>query len=186
MQIVLKGKNVEVTEALRQYVEKKLGRLDRYLDNISSATVEISREKTKSAQDRHEVEVTIVANGTILRGETKADDPFAAVDVVSDVMHRQIVRYKERLYKRWRTAAGKAAAAEASEEAAQESLPREERRIVKTKQFAVKPVTLEEAVEHMELLGHDFFVFYNVDTDQINVLYRRRDGDYGLIEPEPL
>ncbi|MCL5959118.1 MAG: ribosome-associated translation inhibitor RaiA [Chloroflexi bacterium] len=182
MQIVIKGKNTEVSEPLREYVEKKLGKLDRYLDNISTVTVELSKEMSKNAVNRHIIQVTVLTNGTILRGEEKAGDPHSAVDTVADVLHRQITRYKEKLYRRGRTAASRAAVPESREpEEEQEELGP---RIVKTKQFAYKPVTLDEAIDQMELLGHDFFIFLNSATDQVNVLYRRRDGDYGLIEPE--
>ncbi|MBI4320537.1 MAG: ribosome-associated translation inhibitor RaiA [Chloroflexi bacterium] len=186
MQVVVKGKNIEVSDSLRQYIQKRLGKLGRYLDNIGSTTVEVSREKTKSAQDRHVVQVTTIANGTILRGEEKADDPLTAVDAVADVMHRQIVRYKEKLYRRGRTPAGRGATGESVSEAEGQPGGREQRTIVKTKQFTIKPASVEEAVEQMELLGHDFFVFNNAVTGQVNVLYRRRDGNYGLIEPEPM
>lgn len=182
MQMVIKGKNTEVPEILRDYVEKKLGRLDRYLESISSLTVELSMETSKNAGNRHVVQVTMKANGTILRAEEKASDPRSAVDEVTDVLHRQITRYKGKLYKRSRGANSKGIAGdvELSNEGEEVQSPR----VVKTKQFAYKPVTLAEAIDQMELLGHDFFVFTNSTTNQVNVLYRRRDGDYGLIEPE--
>ncbi len=184
MQMVIKGKNLEVPEPLRDYVQKKLGKLDRYLDNITSVTVELAREKTKSSQDRHVAQVTLLANGTILRGEEKADELHTAIDSVANVMHRQIVRYKEKLYSRGRTSAGKPLPIEGEEGAPLEAVNEPSRRIVKMKQFSIKPMTVEEAVDQMELLGHDFFVFFNAATEQVNVLYRRDDGDYGLIEPE--
>lgn len=179
MNIIIKGKNMEVPEQLHSYVEKKLGKLDRYLDNINSATVELALEKTRSSEHRHTAQVTIVANGAILRGEEKADDIRKAIDAVADVMHRQITRYKEKLYSR-----GRGGRAEEMAQPLAESNQIEERRLVKIKQFAVKPLTVDEAIEHMELLGHDFFVFYNPHTEQVNVIYRRWNGDYGLIEPE--
>jgi len=186
MQMVIKGKNMEVPEVLRSYVEKKLGKLDRYLDSVGSISVELSKETSKNTGNRHVVQVTVMANGTVLRAEERANDPRSAVDTVTDVLHRQISRYKGRLYKRSRAVNPKVAIAqgvglhEEVEEDGDERAPR----VVKTKQFAYKPVTVEEAIEQMELLGHDFFVFTNCMTNQVNVLYRRRDGDYGLIEPE--
>lgn len=180
MQLVVKGKNVEVSETLRDYAQKKLGKLDRYLDNVTSATLELTREQTKSAEDRHVAQVTLVVNGTILRGEVKADQVHAAIDSVADVMHRQITRYKERLYERGRAAQKPAGKAEATAGDGAWT----ERRIVKTKQFAIKPMTVDEAVDQMELLGHDFFVFLNAETSKVNVVYRRKGGNYGLIEPE--
>jgi putative sigma-54 modulation protein len=194
MQLLVKGKNVEINESVRAYVEKKLGRLDRYMDNVVQAEVEVSMEKTKAATDRYVVEVTMHANGTILRGEEKAADVFSAVDTVLDVMQRRLTRYKEKLYQRGRSGAAKAALAEEqaaiwSEEiaAAEEEGEAEEQlapRIVRTKRVAVKPMSEAEAAEQMELLGHDFFLFYNASTDRVCVLYRRHDGDYGLLEPE--
>lgn len=182
MQMVVKGKNMEVPEPLRDYVQKRLGKLDRYLDNISTLTIELSTETSKNGGNRHVVQVTVVANGTILRGEEKASDPHIAVDTVTDVLHRQITRYKGKLVKRGRSTAAKVALVEELEQ--QEDRDEVGPRIVKTKQFSYKPIAVDEAVDQMELLGHDFFVFLNSTTDQVNVLYRRRDGDYGLIEPE--
>ncbi len=182
MQFLIKSKNMEVPEALRQYLEKKLGKLDRYLDNISTVTIELSTSTSKTAGSRTVAQATLVANGAILRGEESAGDPQSAVDLVTDVLHRQITRYKEKLQNRGRVLGSRAQPAEEAE--VEEDLEEEQPRIVRTKQFAYKPMAAEEAVEQMELLGHDFFVFLNAATEQVNVLYRRRDGDYGLIEPE--
>lgn len=181
MRMVVKGKNMEVSEHLREHAQKKLGKLDRYLENITSATVELTHEQTRSAEHSHVAQVTLVANGTILRGEERADDIRSAIDAVADVMHRQIVRYKEKLYSRGRT--GGQRPGETSEGFEGVASPTE-RRVVKTKQFNIKPMTVDEAGEQMELLDHDFFVFYNAETGKVNVIYRRKDGDYGLIEPE--
>lgn len=181
MRMVIKGKNMDVPEPLRSYAQKKLGKLYRYLDDITTATVELSREQTRSAEHRHVAQVTLVANGTILRGEVKAEEIHSAIDSVADVMHRQIIRYKEKLYRRGRGTEPKPAATAESSEA---DSPLPEARIVKTKQFTIKPMTVDEATEQMELLGHDFFVFYNAETEKVNVVYRRKDGNYGLIEPE--
>jgi putative sigma-54 modulation protein len=185
MRTVVKGKSLEVSEPLRAYAEEKIGRLDRYLDNISEATVELSVEKAKNAEERFVVQVTMAANGTILRGEEKASDLYTAIDSVLDIMQSQIVRYKEKSYRsknKGRAPGVKGIAAEPSPEVSEEGeeLPR----VVKTKRFAIKPMDVEEAIDQMELLGHDFFVFFNAGTEEVNVLYRRRDGNYGLIEPE--
>jgi putative sigma-54 modulation protein len=192
MPLVIKGKNVEVNDQLRSYVTRRLGKLDRYLDNILSAQVELSAEKTRSAETRQVVQVTVDANGTILRGEEKAADMYAAVDAVTDKMERQINRYKERLYHRGKTAAGRSpalptlaeavtpAGVEVAEEEAEEE---EEGRIVRTKMIDLKPMSAEEAIEQMELLGHNFFVFLNTETSSINVVYKRLDGNYGLLVP---
>lgn len=183
MQIVVKGKNVEVTEALRSYVEKKIGRLDRYLDHITECTVELAREMTKSAQARDVVQVTMLARGAILRAEERAGDMYAGIDTVFDTMHRQLVRYKERSQRGRGLGAGRAFVGE-SELAPEEMTGEEEQpNIERVKRFAMKPMAAEEALGQMELLGHDFFVFFNMDRNAFNVLYRRQQGGYGLIEP---
>jgi len=190
MPLVIKGKNVEVNDQLRSYVTKRLGKLDRYLDNILSAQAELSAEKTRSAETRQVVQVTVDANGTILRGEEKAADMYAAVDAVTDKMERQIKRYKERLYHRGKMAAGRSPAPPSLAEAVMpaeaevaEEEEEEEGRIVRTKMIDLKPMSDEEAIEQMELLGHNFFVFLNAETNGINVVYKRLDGNYGLLVP---
>lgn len=183
MLLVVKGKGLEVSEPLRAYAEEKIGKLDRYLDNIKEASVDLSVEKAKNAEERFVVQVTAMANGTILRGEERAGDLYAAIDSVLDVMQRQIVRYKGKHRGRGRLSAAKMVAAETVSLDGEE-VTEEEPRVVKTKRFAIKPMGLEEAVEQMELLGHDFFVFFNASSEEVNVLYRRKDGNYGLIEPE--
>jgi putative sigma-54 modulation protein len=176
MQLIIKAKNIEVTEWLREYVETKIGKLDRYLPSVSEARVELSTEKVKSAQDRQVVQVTLRSNGTILRAEERTDDIFASIDAVSDKIHRQIARYKGKRRARGRRLRGEPLPIEEMEE--------EAHRIVRVKQFSMIPMTQDEAIEQMELLGHDFFVFFNSEVEGINVLYRRKDGDYGLIQPE--
>ncbi|MCD6289488.1 MAG: ribosome-associated translation inhibitor RaiA [Anaerolineae bacterium] len=179
MQLIIQGKNIEITDWLREYVEKKVGRLDRYLPDIQEVRVELSSQKTKSAQDRQVAQVTVKANRAILRAEEKSHDIFASIDTVVDKMYRQIDRYKgKRWHKRAQAAASRAVPVE--EEVEEEEMPS----IVRVKRFPVTPITPEEAVEQMELLGHDFFIFYNVDDENINVVYRRSDGNYGLLQPE--
>ncbi len=178
MQLIIKGKNVEVTDWLRQYVEKKIGKLDRYLPTITEARVELSVEKAKSAQDRQVVQVTVRSNGAILRAEERSDDMFASIDSVLDKMYRQIARYKGKRYGRGRAPQGERVPLE--EEREEEEPPR----IVRVKRFALTPMDQDEAIEQMELLGHDFFVFFNVEDNAVNVVYRRRDGHYGLLQPE--
>jgi len=186
-QMVVKGKNIEVTKPLRQHVEEKLGRLDRHLDRITSMTVELSSEPTKAAEDRQVVQVTMLVNGTILRAEESSSDMFAAVDAVVDKLQRRVIRYKEKLYHRSHirrrrrdearilTASARSAGAETGEDASP---------IVRTKRFPIKPMSAEEAVEQMELLGHDFYVFYNESSAGVNIVYKRDDGTYGLLIPE--
>lgn len=187
MQLILKGKNVEITDWLRQYVEKKVNKLDRYLPDIHEARVELSVQKTRSSQDRQVAQLTVRSNGAILRAEERTDDMFAAIDAVVDKMHRQIARYKGKRIDRWQGQRPNRSEVElppVDEEVLEDLAEAQERRIVRVKRFAVSPMDEEEAVEQMELLGHDFFVFFNPNTGTLNVLYRRKDGNYGLLEPE--
>ena len=191
MKTSVHGRNMEVTDWIREYVEKKVGKLERYLPEAKEARSELTHTDTRSAQDRYTAQLTIWTDGRILRAEESTGDVFASVDATVDKMYRQIERYKGRRYheKRRQSAAAVAnAQAEAiaqmeedsAEEAAQASFGGE---IVRVKEFAVQPMSEREAVDQMELLGHDFFLFYNVDADGINVVYRRRDENYGLLKP---
>jgi len=177
MELIISARNLEVTETLRKYLEKKIGKMDRYLPTITEAYVELSRERTKSAKDSQRVEVTLKSNRAILRAEERSADIFAAIDAVVDKLHRRIERYKGKLY-------DKSKARTRREKLEEEAAPEEEPRVVKVKRFPVTPMTQEEAIEQMELLGHDFFIFFNPEDGQINILYRRKDGNYGLIQPE--
>jgi len=179
MQLIITGKNMEVSETLKKYVQQKIGRLDRYLPNVAEARVELSVERAKSNQDRQVVQVTLRSNGTILRAEERNADMLAAVNSVRDKLQRQMVRYKERVAR----IRSRAQAADSTEPAGPaETEP--ESRIVRTKVFSVSPMVPGEAIEQMELLGHDFFLFFNPDAESINVVYRRKDGNYGLLLPE--
>lgn len=186
MNIVVRGRNVNITPRLEEYVDKKVSKLDRYLPTIDEARMELAVEETRSAQHSQIAQLTVRSRGRLLRAEERDQDIFAAIDAVADKMQRQISRYKDRLYKSGQLRGEKLAVAEA------EPLPELEEReeeeplgtIVRTKKFPVTPMTAEEAIEQMELLGHDFFVFYNGDVNAINVLYRRKTGDYGLLQPE--
>jgi putative sigma-54 modulation protein len=169
-------------------VEKKVGKLDRYLPDIDETRVEITEEKTKSAKDSKVVQITLRTNGTILRAEERAEAIYACIDSVVDKIHRQIVRYKGKRIDRWQGQTNKrqdaAMMPELEPDIFDSLAEEEERKIVRTKRFTVLPMNEEEAVEQMELLGHDFFVFYNADLGRVNVLYRRADNNYGLIDPE--
>jgi len=189
MQLVLKGKNFVISDKIRSYVEKKIGKLDSYLPDISETRVEITEEKTKSARDRKIVQITLRTNGTILRAEERSDAIYACIDAVSDKIHRQIARYKGKRIDRWHGHTNKQ---QRFEEMMPELDPEildtlaeeREREIVRVKRFVVYPMSEEEAVEQMELLGHNFYVFFNATVGRINVLYRRADKNYGLIDPE--
>jgi putative sigma-54 modulation protein len=178
MDLTITGKNMEVSDRIREYVDKKASRLDRYLRHIDEASLELTRASTRSAQDRHIAQLTVRVKGTILRAEETAADVFTAFDAVLDKMYRQIMRYKAK--RRVRGRPQEEELLPPVEEYEEEA----ERQIVRTKRFIVLPMNEEEAVEQMELLGHDFFLFLNANTGDLNIIYRRRDGDYGLIEPE--
>ncbi|MCL6635366.1 MAG: ribosome-associated translation inhibitor RaiA [Peptococcaceae bacterium] len=174
MKVQVRGRNIDVTDALRDYVEKRLGKLNKYIDNFGDAQVTMTVER-----GFHRVEVTIPINGMILRGEESTGDMYASVDLVVDKLEKQIERYKGRLQKRGaRLVNGQKTAVSAVPE--DEEAPK----LVRTKRFAIKPMAVEEAILQMNLLGHSFFVFSNAETEQVNVVYRRKDGNYGLIEPE--
>jgi len=187
MQVILKGKNVEITDWLREYVEKKVDKLDRYLPDIQEARVELSSQKTRSSQDRQVAQLTVRGNGLMLRAEERTDDMFAAIDAVVDKMHRQIARYKGKRIDRWQGQGPSRTEIEMpplESDVLDELAEEETRRIVRVKRFAVSPMDEEEAIEQMELLGHDFFLFFNPNSGRMSVLYRRKDDNYGLLEPE--
>ena len=180
MEVTMKSKNIELSKAIREYAEKKVLKLQRFFEGDSvNAQVVVSAEK-----GLHIAEVTIQVNGLLLRGEEKTGDMYASIDGAVDKIERQIRKYKTKINRRLRQTGARIVEAEFSPGIADLEERHEEARIVKTKRFAMKPMSTQEAVMQMELLGHDFFVFFNSDTDEVNVVYRRRDGNYGLIEPE--
>jgi len=183
MELVIKGKNMEVEKAAQEYIKSKLNRLERHLPDMGEVKVELVQEMTKSAENRFVAQVTITTHGTLLRGEERASTIYAAIDTVVDVLNRQIERFKDKLY-RSRRRVTPFRREEAAEELQEEKAEEKESRIVKVKRFPVKPMTPDEAVDQMELLSHDFFIFFNPETDRFAVIYRRGDGNYGLIEPE--
>ncbi|MHB0858955.1 MAG: ribosome hibernation-promoting factor, HPF/YfiA family [Anaerolineae bacterium] len=176
MQVIVTGKNLEINDQLRDVVESKVTKLDRYLPDIDEARVELSAQKTKSAKDSHVVQLTLRSNSTILRSEERSADLRTALDAVLDKMTRQIDRYKG---KHWRSQVRvQGIQPEAEVEAETDSL------IIRTKRFSARPMSTDEAIEQMELLGHDFFVFYDAATEEFAVVYRRRNQGYGLLLPE--
>ena len=179
MELQIEAQNMELSPAVQRYIERKLGRLNRHLPSIVASRVEIIEEKTKSPQQRYVVQITLESRGTILRGEGRGGDLFTAIDKVAEVMDRQIEHHKGKLYEKGR---GSSLARSEISEGVEAMEP--SRKVVKVKRFAVKPMSVAEAVEQMELLGHDFFLFLNADTNEVNLLYRRKDGNYGQIEPE--
>lgn len=170
MTIKITGRRIEVTDGLKAYIEKKISKLERYFGESATANVTISVEK-----DRHIIEVTIFHDGIIFRAEVSNDDMYAAVDKVEDVLERQIRRQRTRLEKRLRK--------DAFADAVPVEIPEEkEFKVVKTKVYSAKPMSIEEAILQMNLLGHAFYIFSNAETDDKNVVYKRKDGNYGLIE----
>jgi putative sigma-54 modulation protein len=188
MDMQISGKNIEMAPAVRDYIAKKLGKIHRHLPNILAFDVVAAEEQTRAPDQRFIVQVTVNNNGTLLRGEVRGQDLYNATDKVAELMSRQIEHYKGRksiargrggISIRTTTAeATSAIAAEAEESNTEEPGPR----VVKSKRFEIKPMSLEEAVDQMILLDHDFFLFFNPDSNNMNLVYRRKDGNYGLIE----
>ncbi len=189
MKVIVHGRNVEITDWIEEYVAKKVRRLERYLPDLVEVRCELTQAPTKSAADRYTAQITI-NNGQILRAEETSSDVFASIDASVDKISRQIERFKGRVTKERRKATSSVAAqsdmrvtAVAAAEVAAESQP-EPGHIIRRKQFLIEPMTEEEALEQMELLGHDFFLFFNPDSNSTNVIYRRKDGNYGLLQPQ--
>lgn len=178
MDIEYRGKNVEIAPALRSYAEKKLAKLDRLVEPVKPAQLVLSVEGENQV-----IEVTIPLSRFILRAEESQLDMYSAVDMVVDKLERQLKKHKAKLYKRYRQVGLKAGISESISEQEKTKEP-DPFPIVKTKRFALKPMDEEEAIMQMNLLGHDFFVFFNADSEDVNVVYKRKDGNYGLIEPE--
>lgn len=174
MRFTINGKNIEVTQSLRSAVESKIGKLERYFTQDTEAHVMLSVEK-----GRQKIEVTIPVKGGIIRAEEANEDLYTAIDRVEDVIERQLKKYKTKLTDK-RQAGGSLEPAFLEDVDTEE----EEIKIVKTKKFDIKPMYAEDACVQMELLGHSFYVFINAETDQVNVVYKRKGDTYGLIEPE--
>ena len=180
MRTIVKGKNLEVPDAVRQYAERKMRRLERFLDDRTDAILEISVEHHKSTDDSRIAEVTLVIDGQALRGRADAVTYEAAIDEVVDKVERRAVDHREKPRNRARGPEEKGILSRIADGTADGD---RERRVVKTKRFAIEPMFEEDAIVEMESLGHAFFVFVNAESERVNVLYRRRDGDFGLIEP---
>jgi putative sigma-54 modulation protein len=187
MQINVRGKNIQLTDSLKSYAEDKVGRLEKFYDQLSSADVSLIVEKNKNIEETHKVEITLRANGTIIRGEESTISMYSSIDVAVDKLERQIKKYKQKLYRNLAKDKRKdqqlVVLPELPDLGVKEESEPFEPRIVRSKRFSMKPMDPEEAALQMELLGHDFHVFLNPETDQINVVYKRKDGNYGLIEP---
>lgn len=185
MALVLKGKNMNISDSTKDYIEKKTEKFYRFLHNVEEIRVELSAEQTRSNQDRIVAEITVHADRKILRAEERNQSVRAAIDVAVDKLNSQIARLKGKRINRWHS----------HQSIRNDELPplpdemmdalseEEERRIVKVKQFSVTPMNEEEAIEQMQLLSHDFFIFFNAELGRMNVLYKRADDNYGLLDP---
>lgn len=187
MDIQIKSRNGKVSERQRTYIEEKLHKLERYLDGIGDVTIDLAKTQQRGVGEVHITQVTLhTPQGTILRAEERDPDLLKAIDCLHDSLQRQITRYKDRHYRRGkiRRQGGEmleVGGAVADSEPATDTAGAPQ--IIKTKSFAYKPMYSDEAIEQMELLGHSFFVFTDAETNEVNVVYRRQDGNYGLIVP---
>ena len=175
MRYNITGRNIEVTPGLKSAVEKKIGKLEHFFTPDTEVIVALSAQK-----DRQKIEVTIPVKGNTIRAEESSTDMYVSIDLVEEVIERQIRRYRKKLIDKKQAAVSFSQAFIEEEDEVQD----DEIQIVKTKKFAIKPTIPEEACLQMEMLGHSFYVFLNADTDQVNVVYKRKNGTYGLIEPE--
>ena len=174
MRYKITGRNIEVTPALKAAIEDKIGKLERYFNQDTEAVITLSVEK-----DRQKIEVTIPVKGTIIRAEQHSNDMYVSIDLVEEIIERQLKKYKNKIIDK------KQAAVAFSDLFINEDYEADDGiEIVKVKKFAMNPMDPEEACVQMELLGHDFFVFSNAETDEVNVVYKRKNGTFGLIEPE--
>ena len=174
MKIIISGRNIDVTPGLRSAVESKLGKLEKYFAADTEVYVTLSVEK-----DRQKIEVTIPVKGNIIRSEQTSNDMYVSIDLVEEIIERQLKKYKNKLI-----AQQQAAASFQQSYIDNDYEDEDEVKIVRTKKFDIKPMYPEDACIQMELLGHNFFVFINAETDQVNVVYKRKGDTYGLIEPE--
>jgi len=174
MKFVIIGRNIEVTPGLKAAVEDKLGKLEKYFNDDTEIHVTLSVEK-----ERQKIEVTIPVKGSIIRSEQTSSDMYVSIDLVEEIIERQLKKYKTKIVER-----EQAAAAFAQQYIDNDYADDEEIKIIRSKKFEIKPMYPEDACVQMELLGHSFYVFINAETDQVNVVYKRKGDTYGLIEPE--
>lgn len=174
MKFIIIGRNIEVTPGLKAAVEDKIGKLEKYFTPDTEVHVTLSVEK-----DRQKIEVTIPVKGSIIRSEQVSSDMYVSIDLVEEIIERQLKKYKTKLVDKQQ-----AASSFSKQFAENDYMDEEEIKIVRTKKFDIKPMYAEDACVQMELLGHNFFVFSNAETGEVNVVYKRKDNTYGLIEPE--
>ena len=191
MELRIFAKSVDIDARSEDYIQKKFSRLERHLPNLSDAKLEVDRTSSRSRSDRIVAQLTLSAGGRVLRGQERGPNLFAAVDSVTDVVDRQIRRYKGKFYRSEQTR--RAARTELPDEAepvaedatAADAQAHEEGppQVVRAKRFPMRPMAVEDATIEMELLSHSFYMFYNIESNGYNVVYRRHDGEYGVIEP---
>ena len=173
MRFIISGKNIEVTEGLREAVQDKIGKLSRYFTETTEIIVTLSVEK-----ERQKIEVTIPMKGNIIRAEQVSNDMYVSIDLVEEIIERQLRKYKTKLIEKKQSGGF-------TQDFIEDDIAEEESiNIIRTKKFAMKPMDAEEACVQMELLGHNFFVFRNADTDEVNVVYKRKGNTYGIMEPD--
>ncbi|WP_343248281.1 ribosome hibernation-promoting factor, HPF/YfiA family [Diplocloster hominis] len=175
MRFIISGKNIDVTEGLRSAITDKLGKLEKYFTPETEVIVTLSVEK-----ERQKIEVTIPVKGNIIRSEQVSNDMYVSIDLVEEVIERQLKKYKNKIVDKKQQASGNFQQAYIDKDYEED----DEIRIIRTKRFGMKPMYPEDACIQMELLGHSFFVFRNAETDEVNVVYKRKGNTYGLIEPE--
>lgn len=174
MRFIITGRNIDVTEGLKSAVEEKLGKLDRFFAPETEVNVTLSVEK-----ERQKIEVTIPVKGNIIRSEQVSSDMYVSIDLVEEVIERHLKKYKNKIVSKQQNAA-----AFAQEFVDKDYDDEDDVKIIRTKRFGIKPMDPEEACVQMELLGHNFYVFFNSETEEVNVVYKRKGNTYGLIEPE--
>ena len=177
MKFIITGRNIDVTQGLRLAVTEKIGKLEKFFAEDTEVHVTLSVEK-----DRQKIEVTIPVKGNIIRAEQVSSDMYVSIDLVEEIIERQLKKYKNKIIDRKQSAA---TAVEFTPEYVEKDYDEDDTiNIVRTKRFGIKPMDLEEACVQMELLGHNFYVFMNAETNEVNVVYKRKGNTYGLIEPE--
>ena len=174
MNLVISGKNLDITEGLRSAIEEKIGKLERYFTDTTEVHVTLSTEK-----NRQKIEITIPMKGSIIRAEEVSSDMYVSIDLVEEVIERQLRKYKNKLIDKEQNAAHLSQSFIEADDFEDEDI-----QIIRSKKFVMKPMDPEEACVQMELIGHNFFVFRNSETDEVNVVYKRKGNTYGLIEPE--
>lgn len=181
MQLIITGKNMNVSTRTEDFITRKMDRLERHLHEPFEARVELSQQNSRNVNQRRIVQVTLSRNGTIIRAEERSSDLKGAVEAAINKLDRQLQRYKNKQVRQRRTT-GEQMQAVKEDQSEGEIEP--EPRIVRTKRFRAAPMSAEEAIDQMELLGHSFYLYMNQESGDVNVLYRRQDGNYGVLEPQ--